>query len=50
MGKSTAERTSITLSREALWKLKEAKVMLRCETWDEFAEKINDLVKRYYGG
>jgi hypothetical protein len=30
----------LTISDGAYWKLMEAKVKLRCETWDEFADRI----------
>ncbi len=31
----------LTLSDETYWKLMEVKVKLRCETWEEFADKIH---------
>ena len=34
----------LTISDEAYWKLMEVKVKLRCETWDEFADKIHKMV------
>jgi len=37
-------RTSITLSKESLWKLKEVKVRLRCDTWDEFVDKLYRMI------
>ncbi len=34
----------LTISDEAYWKLMEVKVKLRCETWEEFANKIHKMV------
>ena len=34
----------LTVSDEAYWKLMEVKVKLRCETWDEFADRIHKIV------
>ena len=37
-------RTSISLDKESFWRLKEAKARLRCDTWEDFAEKIYEMV------
>ena len=42
-------RVQITLREESYWKLEELKVRLRCRTWDEFAEKIHELVSNCGG-
>jgi predicted CopG family antitoxin len=34
----------LTVSDEAYWKLMEVKVKLRCETWEEFADRIRKMV------
>jgi len=39
-------RTSISMEKDAYWKLKEVKARLRCNTWEEFADKIYDMVFR----
>jgi len=43
------EKTGITISKETYWKLVEAKVKLKCKNWDEFADKITELIKRCVG-
>jgi len=30
----------LTVSDDAYWKLLEVKVRLRCESWDDFADKV----------
>ncbi len=37
-------RTSISIDKESYWKLKEVKARLRCETWEEFADKVYGMV------
>lgn len=38
--------TGITLKEESYWKFLNAKVKLKCKTWDEFAEKIDEIIKK----
>jgi len=41
----------LTISDKAYWKLMEVKVKLRCETWEEFADRIHRMVfKNEEGG
>lgn|GEM_PF-2046634 len=37
-------KIGISLSKEAYWKLVEVKVRLRAKTWDEFANRIYEIV------